>query len=67
MTSIPQPPPALDPTQMKIWEFLGPQPRQLDEIVQHLGVEVPQLSGILLTLEMKKIIQRLPGNRYERR
>ena len=31
-----------------------------------LGVSVAQLSGVLLGLELKKLIRRLPGNRYER-
>ena len=31
-----------------------------------LGLPVPQLSGTLLTMEMKKLVRRLPGNRYER-
>jgi DNA processing protein len=60
------PPPGLDDVQRRLWEFLAGQPRHLDEIVQQLGLGVPQLSGILLTLEMKKIVRRLPGNRYER-
>jgi predicted Rossmann fold nucleotide-binding protein DprA/Smf involved in DNA uptake len=61
-----EPPPALDETQRRIWEFLADQPRHLDEISQQLSVSVPALSGLLLTLEMKKAIRRLPGNRYER-
>jgi DNA processing protein len=59
-------PPALDAVQQQIWEFLGNEPRHLDEIVQSLGVSVPRLTGLLLTLEMKRIVRRLPGNRYER-
>jgi DNA processing protein len=60
------PPPTLDPMELRLWEFLATEPRQLEDIVEHLGVSVPKLSGILLTLEMKKIVRRLPGNRYER-
>jgi DNA processing protein len=60
------PPPALDETQRRIWEFLADQPRHLDEIAQQLSLSVPALSGLLLTLEMKRVIRRLPGNRYER-
>jgi DNA processing protein len=60
------PPPALDETQRRVWEFLGGGPRSIDELAQHLGLGVPQLSGLLLTLEMKKVVRRLPGNRYER-
>ena len=40
--------------------------RHQDEMVQQLGVGVAQLAGTLLTLEMKKVVRRLPGNRYER-
>jgi hypothetical protein len=31
------------------------------------GLPVPRLSGALLVLVMKKLVRRLPGNRYERR
>ena len=62
----PGPPPALDETQRRVWEFLGGGPRSIDELAQRLGLGVPQLSGLLLTLEMKKVVRRLPGNRYER-
>ena len=60
------PPPELDAVQLRIWEFLADQPRQLDEMAQQLQLAVPQLSGALLAMEMKRIIRRLPGNRYER-
>ncbi len=60
------PPPGLDESQRRVWDFLAEGPRHLDEMVQQLGLSVPQLSGILLTLEMKKVLRRLPGNRYER-
>lgn len=59
------PPPGLDETQRRVWEFLD-APRGGDELARHLGVGVAQLSGVLLVLEMKRAIRRLPGNRYER-
>jgi DNA processing protein len=68
-TSVPAPavpPPEMDETQRRVWEFLAEQPRHLDEVVQQLGLSVAQVSGALLTLEMKKGVRRLPGNRYER-
>jgi DNA processing protein len=49
-----------------VWEFLGQGSRHLDEMVQELGLAVGSLSGMLLGLEMKKVVRRLPGNRYER-
>jgi DNA processing protein len=60
------PPPGLDDTQRRVWDFLAGPPRHLDEMVQELGLAVSLLSGLLLTLEMKKVVRRLPGNRYER-
>jgi len=60
------PPPGLDPLHEKIWEFLGPQPKYVDEIARHVGLSVPHLSRALMLLEMKKIVRRLPGNQYER-
>jgi DNA processing protein len=59
------PPPGLDETQRRVWEFLGGGARTLDEMAQRLALGVPQLSGTLLLLEMKKAVRRLPGNRYE--
>jgi DNA processing protein len=60
------PPPALDETQRRVWECLAEQARHLDELVRQLGLSVSELSAVLLTLEMKSVIRRLPGNRYER-
>jgi DNA processing protein len=60
------PVPALDENQMRIWSTLDGGPRTLDEIAQQLSMTVPPLSTALLMMEMKKVIRRLPGNRYER-
>jgi DNA processing protein len=60
------PPPGLDETQRRLWEALAEGPRHLDELVQRLGLAVPQATTALLMLEMKKAARRLPGSRYER-
>jgi len=60
------PPPGLDETQRRIWDFLASGARSVDEMAQQLGLAVPQLSTLLMMLEMKKVVKRLPGNRYER-
>jgi DNA processing protein len=60
------PPPGLDETQRRLWEALAEGPRHLDELVQRLGLAVPQVTTALLMLEMRKAARRLPGNRYER-
>jgi DNA processing protein len=60
------PPPGLDDVQRRVWDFLEGGPRAVDEMAQHLVLGVPQLSGVLMMLEMRKVVRRLPGNRYER-
>lgn len=66
-SAVPTTPPfSMDETQRRLWEFLIEQPRHLDEMAQQLGMNVAQIAGALLTLEMKKAVRRLPGNRYER-
>jgi hypothetical protein len=35
-------------------------------MAQGLALAVPGLSGLLLMLEMKRVVRRLPGSRYER-
>jgi DNA processing protein len=60
------PPPGLDDTQRRVWDFLAQGARTPDEMAQQLALGVPQLSGALLLLEIKKVVRRLPGNRYER-
>jgi DNA processing protein len=57
----------LDEVQRRLWDFLGEGARHLDEMAQRLALPVPQLSGALMMMEMKKLVRRLPGNRYERR
>jgi len=59
------PPPGLDEEQRRIWDMLT-EACHLDQLVQHLGLTVPQVSGALMMMEMKKVVRRLPGNRYER-
>ncbi len=61
----PRPLPELDETQRRIWEALT-EACHLDVLVQRLGIPVPQISGALMMMEMKKVVRRLPGNRYER-
>lgn len=61
-----EPPPTLDETQRRIWDYLSEGPRHLDEMIQGLGIAAGPLSGTVLLLEMKKVVRRLPGNRYER-
>jgi DNA processing protein len=60
------PTPALDPAQQRVWDLLT-EPKHADEITRNLGVSSSELNKLLLSMEMKKIIRRAPGNMYERR
>jgi DNA processing protein len=61
------PPPELDDVQRRIWDFLAESPRHVDDITRHVGLPVADVTRSLMLLEMKKVVRRLPGNRYERR
>ncbi len=65
--AVVEPPPELDEQQRRIWEFLADGPRHIDDLTRGLGLGVPEASRLLMTLEMKKVVRRLPGSQYERR
>lgn len=62
----PTEPPALDEVQRKVWDALADGPKPIDAIVRTVGLPVTRVSGVLMALEMKRVVRRLPGNVYER-
>lgn len=50
----------------RLYALLAGGARSGDELAREMGLAVPQLAGLLLMLEMRKVVRRLPGNRYER-
>jgi DNA processing protein len=62
-----EPPAGLTGVEQRVWDFLEGQSRAIDDITRHLGVPVAEASQVLMMLEMKKVVRRLPGNQYERR
>jgi DNA processing protein len=60
------PPPSLTDEQRRIWDFLAGGARTVDEMAQQLGLAAQQLGAGLMMMEMKRVVRRLPGNRYER-
>ena len=60
------PPPGLDETQLKIWNALD-RLTPLDELTRLTEIPVGTLSMMLMHLELKKVVRRLPGNQFERR
>jgi DNA processing protein len=61
----PATPEDLDETQMKIWNYLQER-RSVDQIAREFSLGIAELSRILMALEIKGVIRRLPGNVYER-
>ncbi len=60
-----QMPSGLDDVQQKIWEALA-EKRMVDDLTVQLALSITDLTRQLMTLELKKVVRRLPGNWYER-
>ncbi len=60
-----QMPTGLDDLQQKIWTALAER-RMVDDLTVELALPIHELTRQLMTLELKKVIRRLPGNWYER-
>jgi DNA processing protein len=50
----------------KVYDLLSSQPFQIDELVEQTKLDIPRISGILLRLQMKKLVQQLPGKQFVR-
>jgi DNA processing protein len=61
------PPPELQGEHKRIWDALGDEPCFVDHLVQQLEMPVPQVTKTLMELELRSLVRRLPGGRYERR
>ncbi|MBX7103519.1 MAG: DNA-processing protein DprA [Gemmataceae bacterium] len=61
------PPPEMNDLERSVWDALDGGPVFVDQMVLSLAVGVPELTRALMGMELKRIIRRLPGNRYERR
>ncbi len=53
-----------DARESALLDFLRAGPAHPDAIAEACGLTLPELSPILLALEMRGAIERLPGNRY---
>lgn len=58
--------PSLEPTETRVYEAIGEDPGQVDELSRGLGMPVQELMGVLLSLEIKGVVRRMSGSRYER-
>ncbi|MFO0865752.1 MAG: DNA-processing protein DprA [Gemmataceae bacterium] len=48
-----------------LWEALD-TPRTIDELCRHLGKTMGELASLLMMMEIRRLVRRLPGNVYER-
>ncbi len=55
------PPPSISEEEATVFEALGPYPVHIDELVRKLGMAPGALSAALLQLELKGLVQQLPG------
>jgi DNA processing protein len=64
--AAPMRPANLEPVPASIWDFLE-EAKHIDEITRAVGLPISELARLLTTMELKKLVRRLPGNQYERR
>ena len=58
-------PPGLDDLLQKIWHAPAER-RMVDDLAVELALPITEMTRHLMTLELKRIVRRLPGNLYER-
>jgi DNA processing protein len=63
VTAPPRPP--LSAEEDAVWQALA-EPRLQDELARSTGLAVGDLMRVLMQLEFKRVVRRLPGSRYER-
>ncbi len=54
----------LTPREALVYELIAQGPRQMDEIIQALELTAGEVSAMVLGLELKGIVQQLPGSYY---
>jgi DNA processing protein len=61
------PPPGLSDIEASLWQALGHDELSLDFLADTVGMDPSAASAILLTMELKRHVDRLPGSLYRRR
>ncbi|HET7234714.1 MAG TPA: DNA-processing protein DprA [Longimicrobium sp.] len=63
----PPPPPGLVPDEAKVYAALTPDPRHVDDLSAATGMAPSNVLAALLGLELREIVESLPGKQYRRR
>ncbi len=50
----------------RLYELITPNALTLDELIERASMDIPEISGILLRLQLKKLIKQLPGKLFVR-
>ncbi len=67
VTSPPAPEVQLSTTEKTVFDSLNTSPRSIDDIIDAIRLPSSKTASILLSLEIKGLIQQLPGKRFIRR
>lgn len=63
---VPAGPPELTPEEAALLALLSQDPKPVDDLILESGLPASRVSAGLLTLELKDVARRLPGNAYIR-
>jgi DNA processing protein len=55
---------SLSTQEEKVIEVLDFEPKHIDEIIEKTGLEVSEVSKIILRLQMKQLVREIRGKRY---
>jgi len=71
LATAPAPPPApepprLDAEEARVFTALAAEPRHVDELAAHTGLEARSVLAALLGLEMRELCEALPGKHFRR-
>ncbi|MCK7583648.1 MAG: hypothetical protein MZV65_54465 [Chromatiales bacterium] len=58
--------PRLDDAQAKLLELIGHDPVDIDTLVERSGLTAAVLSSMLLTMELRGLIEARPGGKVQR-
>ncbi len=65
-SSEPATPPALSTQEYDVYDLIGEDPISVDEILAQAPFLPAEVMGILLSLELKELVQQVPGSSYVR-
>ena len=59
--------PYLEDEEEKVFRLVEDEPIHIDSIIAQTGIDTSRVSAILLQLELKGLVQQLPGKRFVKR